>query len=281
MKTRAQKKLITGRKIVLYIVLCCGAIAFLLPFLWMVSSSLKPTEEVFKFPPQWIPGEFQWANYSKALTILPFHIFAKNSLIVSFGVILGTVVSCSMVAYGFAYFRFPLKTVLFIILLSTMMLPEQVTMIPLFKIFAWLGWMDSYKPLIVPAFCAPAFFVFLFRQFFLTLPIDLFNAAKIDGCSSFRTYWNIALPLSKPAVITVAIFSFMGSWNDFMRPLIYLSSEEKFTLGLGLASFTGQYYANWNLLMAASLVAVLPCIILFFLCQRYFVEGIATSGMKM
>lgn len=268
------------RSTLLYVLLTAGAFFFAVPFLWMISCSLKANESIFVFPPQWLPEEWLWSNYYRAMTIMPFHLFIRNSVLVTLMNIVGNVLSCSLVAFGFAYFRFPYKRTLFVILLSTMMLPAQVTMIPLFELFAWFGWIDTFKPLIVPAFLGPPFFVFLYRQFFMTLPRDLFEAARIDGCGSFRIYWNIAFPLITPATITVTIFTFMWTWNDFLGPLIYLNSEEKYTLALGLASFRGQYFSDWNLLMAASVIAVLPCIVLFFLCQRHFVQGVVTSGLK-
>ena len=269
-----------GKQVLLYALLALLGLVFLLPFFWMVSSSLKAPEEIFAPTPQWIPKEIKWSNYYDAMTVMPFGRFIRNSLVVAASVVVGNLLSASLVAYGFAYFRFPLRGPLFILLLATMMLPGQVTMIPIFKLFSYLGWIDTYKPLIVPAFCGPAFFVFLYRQFFLALPRDLFEAAKVDGCSPLRIYWSIVLPLAKPVSITVAIFSFMGAWNDFMGPLIYLTTESKFTLALGLAQFSGQYVSEWHLLMAASVVAVLPCIVLFFVFQRYFIRGIATTGMK-
>jgi multiple sugar transport system permease protein len=263
-----------------YCLLVAGGVLISLPFAWMVSSSLKPSEDVFAFPPQWMPRTVRWANYYEAMTIMPFHLFIRNTVFITAAGIVGTVLSCSFVAFGFAFLRFPLRNALFVTMLATMMIPAQVTLVPTFKLFSWLGWIDSYKVFIVPAFLGSPFFVFLFRQFYLTLPRELFDAAKVDGCGSFRSYWALALPLCKPVSITAAIFTFMGSWNDFMGPLVFLTSEDKFTLALGLAAFRGQYYSSWNLLMAASIVAVLPCVVLYFVGQRYFVTGIITTGIK-
>lgn len=253
----------------------------MIPFAWMLSSSLKELPQIFVFPPKWIPNPVRLDNYAEALKRMNFLVALKNTLTITVLCLIGQVSSASLVAYGFARIRFPGRDFLFALVLSTMMLPSQVTMIPMFILFRSLGWVDTFKPLIVPSFFGGgAFFIFLLRQFFLTIPKDLEDAARIDGCGRFRIFLQIILPLAKPALITVSIFSFMSHWNDFMGPLIYLNSEHKRTLAIALQSFQGQYTADWNLLMAASVVVLIPVLVIFFTLQRYFVEGIVLTGLK-
>jgi multiple sugar transport system permease protein len=227
----------------------------------------------------------QWHNYvdawaPKALSET-FNTYLINTLIVTFLSILGVIISATFVAYGFARFKFPFKTPLFMIMISTMMIPAQVTMIPTFILFKYLGWIDSYLPLTVPLFFGGgAFNIFLLRQFFLTIPYELDEAAKIDGCNYFQIFYIILLPLVKPALATVAIFAFVYSWNDFLNPLIYLNSSSKYTLALGLQTFSTMYGAHYHLMMAASTIVLLPILIVFFFGQRFFIEGVATSGLK-
>lgn len=269
-----QKKLV-------YLLLIVGAFVFMIPFLWMLSSSFKELPQIFIYPPKWIPNPIRPENYIEALAKMNFPVALKNTLTITVLCLIGQVGSASLVAYGFARLRFPGRDFLFMLVLSTMMVPAQVTMIPQFILFRQLGWVDTFKPLIVPAFFGGgAFFIFLLRQFFLTIPKELEDAARIDGCSTKRIYWQIMLPLAKPALITVSIFSFMSHWNDFMGPLIYLNSEHKRTLAIALQSFQGQFTSEWNLLMAASVVVLIPVLIIFFTLQRYFVEGIVLTGLK-
>jgi ABC-type glycerol-3-phosphate transport system permease component len=266
---------------VVYLLCTAGAVLFVLPFIWMISTSLKDSTAVFTFPPQWIPQPTKWSNYPESWTLLPFTRFLMNTCLITFSCIIGQVISAALVAYGFARIPFKGNRTLFIILISTMMLPGQVTMIPSFLIFKALHWIDTFKPLIVPAFFGGgAFFIFLLRQFFLTIPRDLDEAATIDGCNKFDIFWRIMVPLSKPAVATVVVFSFIGHWNDFMGPLIYLNSEHNFTLAVGLNLFQGYHTTAYNLLMAASLIVLAPVLIIFFLAQRYFIEGITLTGIK-
>lgn len=267
-------------EIISYILLIVGAAIILIPFFWMLSTALKPGYQVFVFPPQWIPSPILWSNFTDAMTALPFALFFRNTMIIEVGVIIGTVLSCSIVAYGFARLNAPGKTVWFIILLSTMMLPGVVTMIPTYILYAKLGWVNTFLPLIVPAWFGSAFYIFLLRQFFMTIPNDYEEAARIDGANTWQILANVILPLSKPALATVAIFTFMGVWNDFMGPLIYLNRQDLYTLALGLNFFRGQYNVQWNLLMAASLVLMLPMLVLFFSAQRIFIEGITLTGIK-
>jgi multiple sugar transport system permease protein len=256
------------------------AVLFLLPLLWMISSSLKPNYQVLEFPPRWLPNPVQWSNYPEALTYLPFGRYALNTLLIATMTIVGHVLSCTLVAYGFARLRAPGKNALFLVVLATMMLPYPVTMIPIYIGFKSVGWVNTFLPLIVPAFFGSPFYIFLLRQFFLTLPPDLEDAARVDGASAWQTIWRIILPLSKPAIATVAIFTFQAAWNDFLPPLIYLHDQTKYTISLGLSFFRSNYDVRWAYLMAASLVTMLPVVILFFLAQRLFIEGIALTGVQ-
>lgn len=281
---RSRKRLIveTGIRCLLYITLILTSIIILIPLFWMVSTALKNLDEVFIFPPEWIPKSPVWSNFKEALTFLPFGLFFKNTTVITFSTMLGQILSASLVAYGFARLRARGRDLLFMLVLATMMIPSQVTMIPTFILFSLLGWVNTFKPLIIPSyFGGGAFFIFLLRQFYMTIPLELDDAARIDGCGYFDIYWRILLPLIKPGLATVAIFSFMWTWNDFMGPLIYLNSFEKLTIALGLSRFTGMYgMSAWNLLMAASLVATLPCLLLFFFAQKYFIQGVVITGLK-
>ena len=268
-----------------YLLTIALALVFLFPFFWTVSSSLKTPSEIFSFPPPLVPAVPQWSNYLTVLSLVPFGTWVINSLIVVLLNTLGVIITSSVVAYSFARFEYRGRDVIFLLTLATMMLPAQVTLIPQFILFNSLGWVDTLLPLWVPAwFGGGAFFIFLLRQFFMTLPHDLDEAALIDGASYLRVYWSILIPLCKPALATVAIISFIGSWNDFLGPLIYLNTPEKFTVALGLNFFQNvpeqAGMPMQHLLMAASVMAIMPCLILFFSFQRYFVEGIVLSGIK-
>lgn len=266
---------------VTYAIIAMMSVVILFPVFWMLSTSLKERGEVFLFPPRWIPEELIWENYPEALTFLPFGMYFRNTVFVTGMCVLGQLLSSPLVAFAFARLHARGRDVLFLLVLATMMLPAQVTMIPLFMLFKVAGLVDTFVPLILPNFFGGAFFIFLLRQFFLTISPELADAAKIDGCGYFQTYSRIYLPLSKPALATVAIFTIMWTWNDFMGPLIYLNREQNWTLTLGLSRFRGIYGTTpWNLLMAASLVTVLPLIVLFFFAQRYFIQGIVITGVK-
>jgi len=266
---------------VVYLLLGLGAIFVCIPFVWMLSTSLKDEASVFLFPPEWVPRPVQPQNYLEAMTVLPFGVFFRNTLITTLVPIVGALASCSLVAYSFSRLRWPGRDALFLIVLATMMLPEQVTMIPQFILFKNLGWVDTFWPLIIPPyFAVGSFNIFLLRQFFMTIPLEMDDAAEIDGASILGIYWRIILPLSKPALAAVSIFVFQAHWNDFLYPLIYLHSKNNFTLALGLRAFQGQYGTDWNLLMAASLVVMAPLLILFFVAQRYFIQGVVFSGVK-
>lgn len=253
---------------------------FLLPFYWLVITSLKSPEQVFTSPPVWVPLPPLWGNYVEAVQFIPFGRYLVNTLWICFWTVVGTVLSSSLVAYSFARIRWYGRDKVFIILLATMMLPAQVTLIPVFQIFKSLGWIGTFLPLIVPSFMGSAFFIFLLRQFYLGIPMELSEAARLDGCSEFSIFWRIVLPLSKPAILTVALFTFLGSWNDFLGPLIYLTDNDKYTLAVGLQQFLGQYDAEWAMLMACSTIMTIPVFILFFLTQKSFIQGIALSGIK-
>lgn len=259
------------------------SIVFLAPFAWMVSTSLKPSDQVVAGSPFKPPETLEWRNYADVMRQAPFHVYFKNTAVVVALSILGAVLSSSLCGYGFARLRFPGRDKLFLLVLATMMLPPAVTLIPAFVIFRYLGWINTFKPLVLPFFFGVPFYIFLFRQFFRTIPRDLEDAAKIDGATSFETFWRIMVPLSKPAVITVTIFTFVMVYNDFMGPLVYLNSESKWTVALGLASLQGalMYKTPWNFIMAASVITLIPALLVFFASQRYLVEGIVTSGMKV
>jgi len=264
------------------IVLSVGLVFFLFPIYWMVTASLKTLDEVFLFPPSWWPKELQWQNYREALTFMPFGRYALNTILVTSANVVGTVLSCSLVAFAFARLRAKARDVMFLFVLSTMMLPPQGTMIPVYILFQRLGMVDTYWPLTLPAFFATSpFSIFLLRQFFMTVPKELDEAALIDGCSYFGIWWRVLLPAAKPALLTVALFTFTAHWNDLLGPLIYINSYEKLTLALGLANFRAMYGATpWHLLMAASIVVVAPCLLVYGFSQRYFMQGIVITGSK-
>ncbi len=269
------------RKIVIYLFLAAISIFCLLPFYWLLRSSLMNLVQIFEMPPIWFPNPVQFTNYFQALTILPFGRYFLNTIIIVVLTIIGTILSCSISAYSFARLRWPYRNLVFGILLSSMMLPYAVTLIPTYLGWSLLGAIDTYFPLIIPAwFGGGAFNVFLLRQFYMTIPGELDEAALIDGAGYFTIYSKIILPLTRPALIVVGLFTFLNSWNDFLGPLVYLNSEIKYTLAIGLESFKGLYNAQWHLLMAASTVVILPAIIIFFIGQRYFIEGIAMTGLK-
>jgi ABC-type glycerol-3-phosphate transport system permease component len=265
----------------IWAILLLGSVVMLMPFLWLVSSSLKLENQIFIFPPEWIPNPVRFQNYVDALTYKPFGTYISNTLFIVVLNMVAILGSASFCAYGFARIRFPGRDFWFAIVLSTMMVPYFVLMVPQFVIFTRLGWVNSFLPLTVPFFFGGgAFNIFLLRQFFRTLPEELADAARIDGCNEFTIYARIMLPLAKPALATVAIFTFLNGWNDFLGPLLYLSSPEKFTVAIGLATFRSVMRTRWDLLMAASTAMILPVVILFFFAQRYFIQGIVLSGLK-
>lgn len=270
-------------KSLIYLFLIVTSLVMIFPLFWMFSTSLKTLKEISTFPLVWWPASPGWGNYTEALTFQPFGLYAKNTVIIAVFYILGNVLSATLVGYGFARLRFPGRNVLFIIMLSTMMMPKIVTLIPLFLIFKNLGWINTYLPLTVPAFLGEAFFIFIMRQFFLAIPEDIVDAARIDGASEFGIWWRIMLPLARPAVVSIVIFAFQRTWNDVLSPLIYLTDPKKFTLSVGLLSFTagtGEAVQYWHWMMAASLTMILPMVVIFLIAQKQFVQGVVTSGLK-
>jgi ABC-type glycerol-3-phosphate transport system permease component len=264
----------------LYLLLVVGAVVFLLPFWFMVATSFMPMAQISGPGLKLWPEVFRPENYVEAFTVQPMARFFVNSTFVTVVSVLGTVVSCTLGGWGFSRPWFPGQRILFLLVLSVLMIPGQVTMIPLYLIFTSAGWIDTYLPLIVPHFFGSAFYVFMVRQFFLTLPPELDEAARIDGCGQLRIFWSIAIPLVKPAVVTVAVFTFVAVWNEFFTPLLYLNSPDKYTLPLGLTAFRGEGFVHYDYLMPASTVAILPVLAVFLFFQRYFVKGLASTGLK-
>jgi len=286
------RRLVNGERLwraLIWTLLLVGACVMLLPFLWLVTSSLKTELEVFRYPPKWIPNPPQFQNYIDAWTTKPLHhpgfgVYLRNTFFVVILNEIGILGSASLCAYALARIDFPGKNFWFGVVLATMMLPGVVLMIPTFVIYSRLGWVNTFLPLTVPAFFGGgAFFIFLLRQFFLTLPPELADAARVDGCGEFGIYRRIMLPLATPALATVAVFTFIWTWNDYMGPLLYLSKDPtKWTVALGLAMFRTFMWqrTRWDLLMAASTMMIMPIIVIFFLAQRYFIQGIVTTGLK-
>lgn len=267
--------------LVVYSLLIALSALFVFPFFWMISTALKPEYQVFVWPPQWIPNPIRWENFREAFSnpYLPFNIFFRNTMILEVGMITGRLISCVLVAYGFARLEAPGKNLIFTVLLSTLMLPGAVTQIPKFILFNQLGWVNTFLPLIVPAWFGEAYAIFLMRQFFMTIPRELEEAARIDGANIAQIILNVIVPLSIPVLAVITVLSFKDIWNDFFTPLLYLNDLTKYTLAVGLAYFNGQFDVQMNLLMAASVVLALPLIVVFFIAQRAFVEGITVTGL--
>lgn len=264
-----------------YLILLIGAFCCILPLLWQIRSSFMSNTEIFIFPPRLWPRVFQWGNYVNALTEVNFLLYFKNTLTILIPVFFGVLITSTMCAYAFARLRFPGKRIWFAIMLGSMMLPGIATMIPTYVLWSRLHLINTVVPLVLPAWLGGgAFNIFLLRQFFRSIPISLDEAAQIDGAGRVRTLFQILVPSVRPALITVSLFTIMNVWNDYFSPLIYLNDEEKFTLALGLVQFQGAYASQWNYLMAASTVMILPMLILFFIGQKYFIEGITFTGMK-
>ncbi len=263
-----------------HLLLGIGAVFFVVPLVFMVSTSLKALRQIAQFPPALIPDPVIWRNYSEVFYYAPMHRYFLNTFILVAPAVFGAIFTSSLAAYAFARLRAPGRNVIFMVLLSTLMVPAFVTMIPTYILFAELGWVGGFKPLTVPYLAGSAFFVFLLRQFFLTIPRELEDAAFMDGAGRLRIYTHVVLPLAKPVLATVTIFAFMGSWNEYMGPLIYLSNKDQYVLSLGLQVFTQVNRQEWGLLMAASTMMVAPVILMFFLAQKHFVQGITMSGIK-
>jgi ABC-type glycerol-3-phosphate transport system permease component len=271
-----------GHRVALLLVIFTGALVIMFPLAWMIATSLKQAGDVYLFPPVWIPNPPQWGNYAEVWAVADFGHYFLNSILVSGLTVIGSVLSCALAGYSFSRLRSPGRNVIFVVLLSTLMLPSTVTIVPTFVVFQRFGWLNTFYPLIVPAFFGNAFYIFLLRQFFMTIPLDLEDAGRIDGANSIQIFSQIMLPLAMPALVTVAIFSFIGSWNDFFYPLIYLNSEDMYTVALGVANFQGSTRVGpqMQLLMAASFMATVPVLIVFFLAQRFFIRGIVFTGIK-
>ncbi|GIV73568.1 MULTISPECIES: carbohydrate ABC transporter permease [Caldilinea] len=268
--------------LLVYVLAVPGAILFTLPLLWMLSTALKDPKQIFVYPPQWIPDPILWSNFVRGWNdFLPFNRFLLNSTIITTSNIIGNLISCSLAAFGFARLRARGKNFFFLLVLSTMLLPQEVTVIPQYVLFTRIGWSDTWLPLMVPPWFGWPFFIFLLRQFFMGIPRELDEAARLDGASSLRILWNIILPLSKPALATVVIFAFIGNWNNFLYPLIYIRTMDKQVLAVALNMFRGAYgNANYQYMMAVSLLVLLPVLLVFFFGQRLFVRGIALTGIK-
>lgn len=275
-------------RVAIHATLMILSLAYLFPLVWMVSTALKPLNEAMREPPVWIPSVIKWANFWKAFSynsetvgFIPFLVYGRNTLLLCVLVVSGVVLSNALVAYGFARLRWKYRDIFFAVTLATMMVPFPVLMVPTFALFRQLDWIGTFRPLWVPAFFGSAFNIFLLRQFFRSIPFELSEAAKLDGCSEWGIFRDVILPLSKPALAVVALFAFMGTWNDFLGPLIYLMDQKTFTLSLGLQFFQSQHGGTqWDLLMAASTIVVAPVIVLFFFTQKQFIQGIAISGLK-
>ncbi len=263
-------------------ILTMGAIVIMVPFFWMISTSLKAQGNLYLYPPQWIPNPIQWSNFREVWDTVPFATFAKNTAVIVALVVVGTLLSCSFSAYGFARLRAPGRDVIFMIVLATMMLPSAVTLVPTYIAFNKLGWINSILPLVVPSFFGAPFYIFLLRQFYLSIPKELEESGRIDGASAFRIWWDLMLPLTKPALATVAVFTFFATYNDFFGPLIYLNDQSKQTIAVGLSYFTGSRNVGpqMHLLMTMTLMATIPSLIVFIFAQRYFVQSIVTTGIK-
>lgn len=267
--------------IVTFLILVCLSCIMLLPIFVMLTTALKPAAEIFRFPPTFIPNQFVFSNFVTVFDKLNYLPYFFNSLFVSSCIVVGTIISSSLVAFGFSRYNARGKNILFMLVMSALMIPYPSVMIPQYVLFNNLRWVNTYLPLIVPTFFGSAYMIFLLRQFFSSISNELFEAARIDGCNEFKIFWRIALPLSKTALATVAIFSFMWSWDDLLSPVIYLSSMDKYTLPILLSGLTSKFrLPPWNTMMVAALYSATPCILLFIFCQRYFVEGIVTTGIK-
>ena len=267
-------------RVIAFLIVLAAAIVFVFPVYWMLVTSLKATPEVFHVPPVWWPAELRWGNYPDALSNFPFVKYAVNTLRIALPVVVGTTFSSALVAYGFSRLRWRGREVVFYLVLATLMIPNWVTLVPLYILFNRIGWVDTYRPLILPSWFGDAFSIFLLRQFFLRQPQELIDAARVDGASHLRIFAEIVVPSARPALAVVALFSFINAWTDFFNPLIYLTNPDKHTLQLGLFTFFSQHFVNWPGFMAASVVVLAPIAILFFLTQKTFIEGITFTGLR-
>ncbi len=275
----AQERIRRIQRVGAYIVLVLASAAFILPLLWMVTTSLKSESSVLEFPPRFMPDEWHWENYPNAFTAMPFATFTRNSIVVTVLSVVGNLVSCILPAYAFARLRSRMRGPMFAAMLATMMIPGQVTLVPKFLLFSKVGLVDSYWPLVLPNFFGTALLIFLLRQFFMTIPEELVDAARIDGAGELRILWRVMIPLSMPAIATVTLMSFVSTWGEYLDPLIYLRSTDKFTIPLGVALFRGEHDDQYHLMMAISVMALTPIIVVFLAAQKYFIRGITLTGI--
>lgn len=278
--SKKSKKKSTLALVCMYTVLIILAAIYIVPFIWLVSGSLKTSSELFTNPPVWWPKIPQWKNYIDAINSFPFFLYLKNTLLIMGFNIVGVLLSNSLIAYGFSRIEWKGRDTIFIVVLITMMLPFQVVMVPLFLLFQKLGWIGTFLPMIVPSFFGNAFYIFLLRQFFVGIPTEISQSAKIDGANEFVIFYKLILPLAKPALTTVVIFTFLQCWNDFVGPLIFLSDDRLYTLSIGVQQIMSVNDPRWTLLMAIGVTMTVPVLIIFFVLQKYFIEGIAFSGIK-
>lgn len=277
-RTRAKMRI---KELLLYLILIALSILYLLPLYWMISTSLKQTGSEMVIPPQWVPSPIVWQNYVDVFVQVPLTLYIRNSMFITLTATIFGVLTASLAGYGFARTTFPGRNFFFTLCIASLMLPEIVTLIPEFILFRRIGWVNTFLPLIVPwSLAGSSFAVFLFRQYCLTIPVELDEAARVDGAGTLRIWWMIIVPLSKAVLATLAILSFIHHWNEFLRPLIYLGRPELRTLALGLRAFRGEYQLAWNYMMAVALIMLLPILILFFFAQRQFVQGIVMTGIK-
>lgn len=284
---RPSRQSVTGRRItklsgrmLAYATVTAFSVVFMIPFLWMMSTSLKSTQQVFVNPPVWLPSPWLFENYLLAFSRIPYLRYTLNTLFITFFSVIGNVISASMVAYSLSKIRWKGAGVIFGLVLATMMIPYQVTMIPTYMIWMKLKLVGTYLPLIIPCFLGGSYYVFLLRQFFITIPNSLIESATIDGAGHIRTFFSILIPLTRPALTTVGIFAFLYAWSDFLGPLLYINKQESYTLSLGLQGYITAHYVEWNLLMAAAAIFTVPIVIIFFFAQRQFIEGITITGLK-
>lgn len=270
---------IIGR-VLTYVLLTAGALVMLYPFIWMVMISLGSLEDLFSMPPRYVPERIHWENYPRALTEIPFFTYLRNTLFITATSMVGQILSCAMTAYSFARLRWRARDFIFVLVLATMMMPPQVTLIPTYVIWRELNALDTYVPLIVPGYLGTAYLTFLARQYFSTIPFELEDAAKVDGCGYFSTFFKVIMPLSLPLLATLAMFSFIGHWNDFFGPLIYLQSPEKYTLQLALMSYRGTYSTDVPMMMALATMILMPVLIFFLFGQQYFIQSVVLTGLK-
>ncbi|WP_442601294.1 carbohydrate ABC transporter permease [Paenibacillus sp. KN14-4R] len=268
------------QKVLSYGLLILFSILFLLPFYWLLTTAIKSPEELYMFPPKWFPSEFHFENFVEAWTVQPFNVYLKNSLLVTILCNIGSLISSALVAYGFARFQFKGREILFLVVLATMMIPWDVTMIPLYVEFNFLGWINTLKPLIVPAWFGSAFYIFLLRQFILTIPRELDEAARMDGAGDLKIFVRVIVPLLMPGLVLVSVFNMLGTWNDYLGPLVFLNDASQYTLTLGLAQFKGIRGVEMHSLMAITAIICIPPLAVFFFAQKYIVEEIAHTAIK-